>query len=88
MLAGNPTDVFRAVTYAPSSTKLIRPHNEYLTKLWEEIKEHASLLQPICCGAKSKLKMQEMGLDNKGIVPNHCYTLVIYEVNEAWSREL
>ena len=65
------------MTYAPSSLKLVKPNEEYMGKLWEEIEYHTSQNRPCCCGAKRKSVMEEMGLEDKGITPGHGYTLVI-----------
>ena len=75
-LGGTPADVFQAVTYAPSSVKLVKEGVASQDKLWEEIHSHTQLNQPICCGAKKKSVLEEMGIKNKGINPGHAYTLV------------
>lgn len=54
ILAGNPTEVFKAITYAPS--ELLEVPSDYLqaNKIWDDIKESLKHDKPICAGTRSE----------------------------------
>lgn len=78
ILSGTPTDVFKAVTYAPSDLKIIKDDSASRDKLWELLLKESSEKRPCCCGAKREEGFEEAGTFNKGIIPGHAYTLVKY----------
>ena len=48
--AGNPAEVFKAITYAPAEMILLKDNEEEKEKVWRMILEQAQKDHPCCCG--------------------------------------
>ena len=73
IVAGNPTEVFKAVTYAPAEMSFVKDSEEDREKLWRSILEQAVKDHPCCCGSDDR---EDIDWDQISIVPGHAYTLV------------
>jgi hypothetical protein len=50
IVAGCPSEIFRAATYAPAETIETGKSKEDIEILWKYILENAKLNRPCCCG--------------------------------------
>ena len=68
---GNPTEVFKAVTYSPSQLFAINETEHLSDKIWDDLEECLAQSKPVCAGSKP-------GTDSEvqGLVENHFYTIV------------
>lgn len=74
IVAGCPSEIFRATTYAPAETLETGSSKEEIEFLWETILENAKMNRPCCCGTDDRNDMNWEGLH---LIPGHAYTLVL-----------
>lgn len=77
IVAGNPIEVFKAVTYAPSEMIFVKESEEEREKLWRIILDYAVKDYPCCCGTDDR---EDVDWEQINLIPSHAYTLVIFSL--------
>ena len=79
-LDGNPTEVFKAVTYSPSQLFAISQDSLFGDRIWDDLEECLQDGKPVCPGTKSSTEVSEKTITN-GLVWDHFYTIVSFAHN-------
>lgn len=74
---GNPTEVFKAVTYSPAQLFAISQNSHNGDRIWDDLEECLQYGKPVCAGTKSSKYVSEKTISN-GLVWDHFYTIVIF----------